>query len=118
MSAATRTEIATAASTVEGVTCEPYHRQSTGVGDASVRLGETAYPNRFGGVVTWEVVVNLPQGVTDAERLIDEISPALRDALASVMTVRRIYPARIAYGAAQTNALVVEGTREEDEEQD
>lgn len=109
-----REEISSAVSTVDGISCTPYYRQSMGAGEASVRYGQTEHPNRFGGIVTWEVVVGLPQDVADAEKFIDEKSMAIRWALAPVITVRRAYPARAAYGTTQTNLLVIEGTREED----
>lgn len=114
MSKETREEISAAANAVAGVSCVPYHRQSPGAGDAAVRLGEIAYPDRLGGLVTWEVVVGLPQDVATAEQWIDDHKAALREALAPAMTVRRIYPARSTYDTTQTNVLVVEGTREED----
>lgn len=109
-----REEISAAVNTVAGITCTPYHRNVMGAGDAAVRYGSTDHPNRFGGIVTWEVVVGLPQDVSDAEKYIDEKSRAIRDALAEVITVRRAYPARATYDTAQTNLLVIEGTREED----
>ena len=94
--------------------CEPYFRQTTTPGEACVRFGSTNYPDRFGGIVTWEVVVHLPQGVAEAEQFIDDISPDLREVVADALTIRRMYPARATYGSAQTNLLVIEGTREED----
>lgn len=113
MSAAVRHEIAEAVQAA-GLTCTPYFRQTTTAGTACVRRGETTYPNRFGGIVTWEVVISLAQDVAAAEKFIDEKSPAIRTALADVFTVRRVYPARATYDTAQTNLLVIEGTREED----
>lgn len=114
MSQAVREEISAAVSTVAGVSCLPYYRSSPGAGDASIRLAETNYPNRFGGIVTWEVVIGLPQDVATAEKWIDARAAEIRAAVADAMTVRRIYPARSTYDTTQTNVLIVEGTREED----
>lgn len=114
MSKAVREAIAGAVGAVEGITCSAYYRQNTTTGAASVRYGETTYPNRFGGLVTWEVVVPLPQDAAAAEKFIDEKSPALREALAPVLIVRRVYPARATFDSAVTNVLVIEGQREED----
>lgn len=109
-----REEIASVASTVFGVTGLPYHRQTTKVGDAVVRLGSINYPNTFGGIVTWEVVVSLHQEPGQAEKFIEEITPSLVEALGRVFTVRRVYPARASFDNATTNVLVIEGTREDD----
>lgn len=114
MSELVRQEISSAVNTVDGISCTPYHRQSAAAGDASVRFASTNYPDKFGGIVTWEVVVGLPQDVATAEKFIDSKSPAIRAALAEVITVRRVYPARSTYDTTQTNVLVIEGTREED----
>lgn len=114
MSEEVREEISAAVNTVAGISCSPYYVQSVGAGEASVRYGQTEHPDRFGGIVTWEVVLGLPQDVADAERLIDKHSKAIKDALRPVLVVRRSYAARSTFGTTQTNVLVIEGTREED----
>lgn len=77
----TRDIIATAASTVDGVLCEPYFGGNTDPGGAFVKLDSTQYPNKFGGVDRWKVVLVLPQDLTTAERFADERIPALVTAL-------------------------------------
>lgn len=115
MSLDVRNEIAAAATAATSlVSCDPYFRQTTSPGEACVRYGQTEFPNRFGGLATWEVVIHLPQDVAEAERFIDDAKADLQAALAPAMTVRRMYPASATYGTARTNLLVIEGTREED----
>jgi hypothetical protein len=109
-----RTALAAAASTVEGITCSPYFVQTTKAGAAMVRFDSTTYPNPFGGVVTWQVVVTLPQDYATSEKFIDDHVLALVGALAREMTVARVYQVQLTLKTGSLPVLICEGTREED----
>lgn len=113
--AAVRQAISDAASAVPGVTVTPYSRQVTRVGEGWVRLDRTDYPNPFGGLVTWQVVVMLPQDVPAAERWLDENGQALRGAVESELAIRSMTPVQLSIPDAGTvPAVVIEGQREEE----
>ena len=109
----TRQALADAASSVEGVSCSPYFTQTTRAGDAMVRLDHVDYPNPFGGVVTWQVAVVLPQDTGLAERFTDSHVPALVAALGEQMVVQRVTPAQLALETGSLPVLFIEGIREE-----
>lgn len=114
MSAQAREAIAAAASTVAGVHVTPYFRQVTKAGQGMVRRDRTDYPNRFGGVVSWQVFVFLPQDLSAAERWLDENGPALVEAVSGELTVRAMTPQQLALDAGAVPVVVIEGTREEE----
>lgn len=113
MSLQVREEIAAAADTVAAVSCSARYRQSTKPGDATVRRDRTDYPDRFGGLVTWQVVVTLPQSFTAAEEWIDANQTDLVAALREVLAVRRAFPAEVAIDSGTLPVLIVEGQRED-----
>lgn len=114
MSAEVRQAIADAANEVADVTVAPYFRPFTTPGEGVVRYDRTDYPNAFGGLVTWQVVVALPQDQRAAEQWLDQNGPALRAAVASALIVRSLTPIQIAIpDAGSIPALVIEGQREE-----
>lgn len=114
MSAEVRLALATAASTVEGITCAPYFQQSTKPGSAMVRRDNTNYPDKFGGWVTWQVLVMLPQDLASAEKFLDEKVPALRAALAPEMRVTDAIPQQLALpDGGNVPILLMQGSREE-----
>lgn len=110
---AARAEIAAAADAVAAVSCKPGYRQNTRPGDAMVRLDRTEYPNRFGGLVTWQVIVALPQTINAAEDWIDAHQGDLVTALGEVMAVRRAFPGELVLDTGKVSALFIEGQREE-----
>jgi hypothetical protein len=114
MSSAARTAIAEAANGVTGIHCNPYFVQTTKAGDAMVRLDRITYPNAFGGVATWQVLVLLPQDIATAEKYLEEKIPALVEALAEQMSIRTITPQQLALETGSVPCVIVEGTREED----
>jgi hypothetical protein len=71
VSAEVRQLLADAAGSVEGITASPYFVQDTKPGRAWVRRDRTDYPNVLGGLVTWNVVVVLPQDMAQAEKFLD-----------------------------------------------
>ncbi|WP_036517077.1 hypothetical protein [Nocardioides sp. J54] len=114
MSQVVREALAAAANTVDGVNVTPYYRQATGVGEGLVRYDRTDYPNAFGGLVTWWVVVVLPQDMRAAEEWLDENGAALREAVAEELIVRSMYPQQLALtDGSAVLAVVIEGQREE-----
>jgi hypothetical protein len=115
MSAASRTAIAAAANSVSGIHCNPYFVQTTKAGDAMVRLQQITYPNVFGGVATWQVLVLLPQDIATAERYLEEKVPALVEALGTEMTVTTVQPQQLALETGSVPCVVIEGTRATEE---
>lgn len=116
MSAEAREAIAAAASSVPGVTCTPYYRQSLKPGDACVRLQvRTRAANGFGYVDTWQVWLALPQDVAAAEKWLDEHGHALTEALKPefIGGVQTVTPAELVLGTgAATNGVIYQGARE------
>lgn len=114
-----REEIAEAANLAEGIDCSPYYRLATEPGKAYVELLRTEYPNKFGGVDYWGVVVVLPTDLAAAQRWMDEHRAPLKRALyteGQALVVDQIRP----YQIQQTDgpiikAMVVEGHRESEE---
>lgn len=114
MSTEVRTAIAAAASTVAGITCEPYYRQSTKAGVAHVRLEKIEWPNRFGQLRSWNVVVLLPQDTAAAEKFLEEKLPQLYEALAPELIVREAVPQRLNIpGTGDLSCVFINGQREE-----
>lgn len=113
MSAEVRAVIAAAANTVEGIDCTPYFRQSTKPGSAVVRKDRVTYPNKFGGLVTWQVLVMLPQDLASAEKYMDEKVPALVDALAPHLVVTEAVAQQLALETGAVPIVLIQGTREE-----
>lgn len=115
MSGVARQAIAAAASTVDGITCTPYFIQSTEPGAAMVRLDRIEYPNPFGGVCYWNVVVMLPQDQQAAEQYIEQHIPAVRDAIAPELVIDRIQPTRLDIpGVGVLSTVFISGHREEE----
>lgn len=118
MTDAARTAIATAASTVAGINVSPYYRQISGTGEGMVRMDRTTYPDPFGGIVTWQVLIVVPQDVVAAERWLEAHQDELVDALSPEMTVRTVTPKELVTPQAKpgpalvTSVVVIEGDRE------
>ncbi|MDF1705064.1 MAG: hypothetical protein P1U38_09845 [Aeromicrobium sp.] len=115
MSADVRQLIAEAASTVKGVTGYPYFVQSTAPGSTEVRLERIDYPNAFGGVGHWNVVVLLPQDMAQAEKYLDDVVLAkVVPAVAEQLVVTSVVPQRTDFpGAGVLLAAFINGHREE-----
>lgn len=116
MSLAVRQAIADAAGTVTGVKVEPRFTPVTKVGTGCVRLDRTEYPNRFGGVDHWQVIVCLPQDLTEAEKWIDDNRLALYTAVREELVVTSITPEQVVfdYGTAPLPCLTIAGHREQE----
>lgn len=115
MSAAVRAELAAAVNGAGAAAkCAPYFVQATKPGSAWVRRDRTEYPNRFGGVVTWQIVVVLPPDLASAEKYADEKGPVLVEALADHLVVTSVTPQQIVLDDhPPLKALFIEGHREE-----
>lgn len=116
MSAAeVRTQLAAAANTVDGVKCTPTYTQLSRVGQACVRRDRIDYPNAFGGVASWNVVVCLGQDMGRAEAFFDDTVPALVEALGEVMQVKSAAPQQLKLVDGTTVlAAFITGLREEE----
>ncbi|MFB6726791.1 hypothetical protein ACFCV3_41870 [Kribbella sp. NPDC056345] len=82
-----RQTLADAANTVPGVHVHPYYRQGGKTGHGNVVLARVDYPNIFGGIGQWEVIVLLPVDVESAQNKADELIPLLYAALSEAMAV-------------------------------
>lgn len=87
MSATVRQEIADAANTVDGVHVHPYYRQGGQAGSGNIQFARIDFPNIFGGIVRWEVVILLPVDIASAQKRADELIPQLWQALSEAMSV-------------------------------
>lgn len=115
MSAAARQAIAAAASTVPGIQVTPYFNQDVTPGVGRVRWDRTDHPNKFGGVTTWQVVMNLPNDLASGEQWLEQNMPAIRDAVASEMTVTTVrYEQYQLPGGGTHFYALIEGTREQE----
>jgi hypothetical protein len=114
MSAAVRAELAAAANTVTGVKVTPYHTGATKAGAGGVQLDRIEYPNRFGGVCFWQVVILLPPDIAAAEKQADALIPLLYDALSPVLAVTSVAFDRIQLdnSGATLPCVIVAGHRE------
>lgn len=108
-----RTEIAAAANTAAAVKVSEFYRQGTKPGSGWVRRDRTEYPNKFGGLVTWQVLVVLPQALADAEKWMEEHQLALVEALREALIVRSARPAELVIDSGSVPVLIIEGQREE-----
>lgn len=107
-----RDDIATAASTVDGVTVEPYWRQDTQPGHGWVSLARSDRDDTgFGFMDRWTVTIALPQDVRAAEEWIEEHRDALTAAVASELVVTALVPATLTFDTGTTPGLVIEGSR-------
>jgi hypothetical protein len=112
MSAEVRTAIANAASTVEGVNCSPYFRQTTKPGDAQVRLDRMDRDDTgFGFMAVWQVVVMLAQDLQTAEKWLDEHIDSLVAAIREEMVVTTVTPQQLALDTGLVPCVVIQGNR-------
>lgn len=108
-----RDDLATAISTVDGVTCTPYRRQTTNPGEAMVRMDRrTRSENGFGYMNTWQVAVILPQNVETAERWVEDHGDELIDAAEPHLTVLSLVIGQLPVDNSLVPAVVLEGVRE------
>jgi hypothetical protein len=115
MSGEVRQALADAANTVPGIACQPFYVQATAAGASFVRLERIDYPNPFGGVAHWNVVVVLDQDMGHAERFLEEHLEPLRIALSEVLVVTSATPQRVSFpGVGDLPCVFINGHREAD----
>jgi hypothetical protein len=85
-----REEIAAAANTVAGVNVQPYYTQGGRSGSGNVTLTRVEYPNPFGGIGYWEVIVLLPVDIESAQRQAETLLPLLYGAMDGVLAVTSV----------------------------
>lgn len=114
MSTATREALAAAASSVEGIVCTPVYQQVTAQGQACVRLDRIEYPDRFGGVVHWNVVVCLGQDMASAETFFEAKVPLIVEALKPELIVASATPQQLnLIDGSSVLAAFINGFRED-----
>lgn len=92
MSVQARIDIADSLQHVDGITCSPFYVPSTKAGTAFVRRDRTDYPDPFGGIDHWTVVVVLPGDMGAADRFLEEIQEPVRVALSEELVVTSAVP--------------------------
>lgn len=114
MSVEVRQELAAAAASVPGISAHPFHVQGTRPGHTYVRLERIDYPNPFGGLRRWNVVVVLPQDQAKAEEYLEDKLPALLEALSPHLAIRDVVPQRLGItGVGDLLCVFINGQREE-----
>lgn len=110
-----RTDIADAASTVDGITGHPYVVGDTSPGTLYPRIERIDYPNAFGGVLFLNVVLVLPQDMAEAEQYLEQKLPALKDALEPHLVITTVQPQRLQLdGVGVLPVAFLNGHREAD----
>ncbi|MCM0618774.1 hypothetical protein [Nocardioides bruguierae] len=110
-----REDLVTRAATVAGIRPHPYVVQATAAGTLYPRLERIDYPNPFGGVAHWNVVLVLPQSPADAERYLEQKLPALRAAIAPALSVTSVALQRLQLdGIGVLPVAFINGHREQD----
>jgi hypothetical protein len=111
----TRTEIVAALQGLDGITAHEHVVATLEPGTAYARLDRIEYPNRFGGVAFWNVVLVLPQALPDAERFLEQHLHPVKDALSPVLPITSVVPQRLEIpGTATVTVAFFNGHREAD----
>ncbi|MDE0778179.1 MAG: hypothetical protein OSB43_18010 [Nocardioides sp.] len=110
-----REDIAYAVSQVAGITGHPYVVHDTTPGTVYPRLDHIEYPNPFGAVVHFNVVLVLPQDLAEAERYLEDNLPALKAALEPHLVLTTVQPQRLQLdGIGVLPVAFINGHREAD----
>lgn len=108
-----RDDLATAISTVDGVTCTPHRRQTTNPGEAMVRFDRSnRSDNGIGYMNAWQVCVILPQNVAAADQWVDEHRDALIEAAEAHLIVTSLVVGQLPVDTSLVPCVVLEGVRE------
>lgn len=111
----TRTELATAAAEVVGITAHEYVVGNTEPGTVYPRLDRIEYPNAFGGVAYWNVVLVLPQDLAAAEQYMEAKLPALKAAIEPHLVITAVQLQRLQLDGVGTLPIAsINGHREAD----
>lgn len=111
----TRTELKAAANTVEGISAHEHVVGDTDPGTVYPRLDRIEYPNAFGGVAHWNVVLVLPQDYAEAEQYVEQKVPALKAALDPHLVITAVVLQRLQLdGVGTLPVAFINGHREAD----
>lgn len=94
--------------------CSLYWRQTLGPGEAMIRLARTESDDSgFGYINTWEVWVGLGQDPVSSENLLDNIGPALLEAVEPVLARPSLTPSELVPmpGGPAVYGLIIQGAR-------
>ncbi|GAA0978216.1 hypothetical protein ENKNEFLB_02830 [Nocardioides aquaticus] len=110
-----RGDIAAAASSVPGIIGHEYVVGETDPGTVYPRLDRIEYPNAFGGVAHWNVVLVLPQDLAEAERYAEDTLPVLKAALDPHLVITAVLLQRLQLdGVGTLPVAFINGHREAD----
>lgn len=113
MSEADRIAIAAAVTTVEGLNCKPYFRQSVKAGDAMVRFDRLIRDQSgFGFINVWQVLLALPQSIAEAEKYLEEKLSLALAAVEPELVITGAQPKELLLeGGVTVPVVVIEGNR-------
>ena len=115
MSAAdVRKALAEAATTVQGIDVAPYFVQTQTPGHGMVRMDRVDYPNPFGGLTTWQVLLVLDQDIAAGEQFLQDIVPDVVDAVREHIAVRNVVVQDLVLDVGRVPVVVITGQREEE----
>lgn len=114
MSTEIRTSISEAVNTVEGVTCHPYYTEATAPGSCHLQLDRIEYPNPFGGVAHWRVVVLLvAEDWAASDKYLEETVPLIKAAVDEHLAVTSVTKEQLNIsGVGAIPCAVINGHRE------
>ena len=111
----TRSDIESAANSVPGIKGHEYVVADTDPGTVYPRLDRVEYPNAFGGIAHWNVVLVLPQEHAEAERYLEEVLPDLKAALDPYLVITAVLLQRLQLdGVGTLPVAFINGHREQD----
>lgn len=111
----TRSDIESAANSVPGIKAHDYVVGDTDPGTVYPRLDRIEYPNAFGGVAHWNVVLVLPQDLAGSEQYLEETLPALKAALDPHLVITAVQLQRLQLdGVGTLPVAFINGHREAD----
>lgn len=111
----TRSELAAAAAAVDGIRAHEYVVGDTDPGTVYPRLERIEYPNPFGGIAHWNVVLVLPQDLAEAEKYLELKLPTLKAAIEPHLVVTGVTLQRLQLDVAGLlPTAFINGHREQD----
>ncbi len=112
----TRSELVAAVRPLPGITGHEYVVGDTTPGTLYPRLDRIEYPNPFGGIAHWNVVLVLPQDLAEAERYVEDNLPAVKAALDPHIVITAVVLQRLQLdGIGILPVAFINGHREADQ---
>lgn len=108
-----RQELADAAAAVPGIRAFPYYVQSLKTGTAYVRLDRIEWPDKFGSVTYWDLVVIAPSDLGKADQYIEEVVPVLHAALSPHLVITQVLPQQLQVDGGTLPCVFIRGFRKE-----